>query len=47
MTVFYFYLAPLSRLWSNATREHVTEIETGQWQEPARALATEGATAAG
>ena len=47
MTVFYFYLAPLSKLWSAATQEQVAAIEAGQWREQDTVLAVEGATAAG
>ena len=46
MTVFYFYLAPLSKLWSAATREQVAAIEAGQWREqdvlPAAQVAVAG-----
>lgn len=33
MTVFYFYLAPLSRFWSVATKEQITAIESDQRHE--------------
>jgi Domain of unknown function (DUF4070)/B12 binding domain/Radical SAM superfamily len=47
MTVFYFYLAPLSKLWSAATKEQAAAIEAGQWRDQDRFLAAEGARAAG
>lgn len=47
MTVFYFYLAPLSKFWSEATKREMAAIEAGRYREQETVLAAEGATAAG
>jgi radical SAM superfamily enzyme YgiQ (UPF0313 family) len=47
MTVFYFYLAPLSRLWSAATKEQIAAIEAGEWRERDKLIPAEAAAVAG